>query len=68
MTGFFFCQEIERNRIRAETAFYIGDEKSIKFLCKRNKNKWSIAGLSVIMNNIYIPHLKWGPRQSRSVT
>lgn len=21
-----------------------------------------------IMNNIYIPHLKWGPRQSRSVT
>ena len=49
MAGFFFCQEIERSRIRAETAFYIGDEKSIKFLCKRNKNKWSIAGLSVII-------------------
>lgn len=23
---------------------------------------------NAIMNNIYIPHLKWGPRQSRSVT
>ena len=23
---------------------------------------------NVIMNNIYIPHLKWGSRQSRSVT
>lgn len=26
------------------------------------------ASLLKIMNSIYIPHLKWGPRQSRSVT
>ena len=26
------------------------------------------TGSDNIMNNIYIPHLKWGPRQSRSVT
>ena len=25
-------------------------------------------GRHLIMKNIYIPHLKWGPRQSRSVT
>jgi len=32
------------------------------------ENQMSVSMILKIMNNIYIPHLKWGPRQSRSVT
>ena len=32
------------------------------------ENQTSVSTILKIMNNIYIPHLKWGPRQSRSVT
>ena len=28
----------------------------------------ALSRIHGIMNSIYIPHLKWGPRQSRSVT
>ncbi len=31
-------------------------------------NEYKSLNVSGIMNMIYIPHLKWGPRQSRSVT
>ena len=32
------------------------------------ENQMSVSMILKIMNNIYIPHLKWEPRQSQSVT
>ena len=39
-------------------------EQAIQGIMKQSDSDWN----AIIMNNIYIPHLKWGPRQSRSVT